>query len=284
MKEIGLLLKKTRESQGKTLEDISAQTKIQLPLLQSLESGDFGRMTNKAFIKGFLRQYAKALNMNADELLATYENSFVGTPDPKPVPVSKLDSKELTDKTNLLWIRAPSQFITLGAVVIILILITAIYFISMKIVSYSQETVTAEATPAVSSPLEPQEALIETATQPTAAETATVAAAAAGTAAVAAEEEDEESEKPAKAGVVPAVENKQKMVTVEARSDIVVEASWSTGKQETIKLSVNNKHVFYYIEKIKVVISDGGAVKIQTHEKSLGIPGEAGKPITINFH
>jgi hypothetical protein len=49
-------------------------------------------------------------------------------------------------------------------------------------------------------------------------------------------------------------------------------------------LAPNSKHVFYYREKIKVVVSDGAAVKVQTHEKNLGIPGESGKPITMNFN
>ncbi len=295
MKEIGLILKQAREAQGKSLEDISAQTKIQLPLLQSLESGEFGRVTNKAFLKGFLRQYARALNLNADELLTTYDRSLAGTPDPKPAPVSKLDSNELTDKTNLLWFRAPSQFITLGAVVIILVLITSIYFISMKIVSYSQETMTTNSATSLPETSEtPVEPLLETQSLPTpqqpSSETENVStntpAPAAPINAADVIDEDEESEKPSTPptkGVSTTVENRQKMVTVEARKDVSIEAAWSTGKKETIKLTGNSKHVFYYLEKIKIVIDDGGAIKIQTHEKNLGIPGEAGKPITVNF-
>ncbi len=290
MKEIGLLLKQTRESQGKSLEDISSQTKIQLPTLVALENGEFGKVTNKAFLKGFIRQYAKALGLNADDLLSTYDKSTAGTPEPKPMPVSKLDSNQLTEKTNLLWFRTPSQFITLGAVVIILVLITSIYFISMKIVSYSQETVRSENTSIDNDPDEepstpatpPVETLMTPATTPQPA--ATTKAAEPTAAATPTAEDAPEEEEPPPRGVVPAGENKQKMVTVEARTNISVEAAWSTGKKESIQLNANSRHVFYYLDKIKIVVSDGGGAKITTHEKSLGIPGESGKPITINFN
>lgn len=297
MIEIAQLLKQTRESQGKTLEEISSQTKIQLPTLQALESGDFSKLTNKAFLKGFIRQYAKALGLNADDLVASYDKSLVGSPEPKPVPVSKLDSNQLTEKTNVLWFRTPSQFITLGAVIIILTLITSIYFLSIKVVSYSQETVRTELseptedspavgdapvenliTPQASAPApttaeKPSEKPTETPEQKTKEEEAAAAAAV-----------DLEEEEPPPRGVAPAAEIKQKMVTLEARSNVSIDAAWSTGKKEAIQLNANSRHVFYYLEKIKIVISDGGAVKVTTHEKVLGIPGESGKPITINFN
>lgn len=293
MKEIGLLLKQTRESQGKSLEDISSQTKIQLPTLLALENGEFGKVTNKAFLKGFIRQYAKALGLNADELLSSYDKSVAGTPEPKPVPVSKLDSNQLTEKTNLLWFRTPSQFITLGAVVIILVLITSIYFLSMKIVSYSQETVRNESALAAdesdeesppASSATPAEALIPNAEPVEPQVTSKTTESQATTPAAPSANDGPEEEEPPPRGVAPAGEVKQKMVTIEARSNISVEAAWSTGKKENIQLSANSRHVFYYLDKIKIVLSDGGGAKVTTHEKSLGIPGESGKPITMNFN
>lgn len=285
MKEIGQLLKQTRETQGKTLEDVSSQTRIQLTTLQAIENGDFGRLTNKAFIKGFLRQYAKVLGLDANELLAMFDKSQGSSPEPKTVSVSKLDSNQLTEKANLLWFRTPSQFITLGAVVIILMLITSIYFISIKIISYSEETVRAESTPQQTeeAPLAvtpiPQE--VTTPTAP-AGEPTTASA----TATPLAQEQDphgkEEEEAPPQS-IAAAAETKQKMVTVEARGTVTIDVAWSTGKKETVQLNAQGKHVFYYLEKIKLVVSDGGAVKITTHEKTLGIPGESGKPITMNF-
>ncbi|MBY0386351.1 helix-turn-helix domain-containing protein [bacterium] len=289
MKEIGQLLKQTRETQGKTLEDVSAQTRIQLTTLQALENGEFGRLTNKAFIKGFLRQYAKVLGLDADELLAMFEKSHGSAKEAKPASVSKLDSNQLTEKANLLWFRTPSQFITLGAVVIILMLITSIYFISIKIISYSEETVRTESAPQQTQEL-PSDVLTTTPSPdkedmaPPSPTTTLPTATPAAPATV--QEQDphgtEEEEAPPKS-IAAAAETKQKMVTVEAREAVTVDVAWSTGKKETVQLNAQGKHVFYYLEKIKIVVSDGGAVKITTHEKSLGIPGESGKPITMNF-
>lgn len=290
MKEIGQLLKQTRETQGKTLEDVSAQTRIQLNTLQAIENGEFGRLTNKAFIKGFLRQYAKVLGLDADDLLAMFDKSHGGSPEPKPASVSKLDSNQLTEKANLLWFRTPSQFITLGAVVIILLLITTIYFVSIKIISYSEETVrTAPPSEQIEEPISevvstpiPQDVTPSTTSAPA---NTNQPAATTPTPAPAVEQDPhgkEEEEAPPQS-IAAAAETKQKMVTVEARGPVTIDVAWSTGKKEVVQLNAQGKHVFYYLEKIKLVVSDGGAIKVTTHEKSLGVPGESGKPITMNF-
>ncbi len=300
MKEIGQLLKKTREAQGKTLEEISAHTKIQLPTLVALEDGDFGRLSNKAFTKGFLRNYAKVLGLDADAIILSLGGPTKPLADVKPAPVSKLDSNELTNKTNLLWFRTPSQFITVGAVVIILGLITSIYFISMKMMSYSQETVqknvpemTAE-TPLEEDLKGDEPGRIEKSTElagaanssPTPTTTSTssesVATSPAAPVAETPQQDAEESEPPPK-GIAPAPDTAQKMVAIEARANVNIEAAWSTGKSETVQLNANSRHVFYYLDKIRITVDDGGSVKINTHEKSLGVPGEKSKPITINF-
>jgi cytoskeleton protein RodZ len=302
MKEIGQLLKQTREAQGKTLEEISALTKIQLPTLVALEDGDFGRLSNKAFTKGFLRNYAKVLGLDADAIILSLGGPAKPLADVKPVPVSKLDSNELTNKTNLLWFRTPSQFITVGAVVIILGLITSIYFISMKMMSYSQETVQKDVTEVTAeTPLEEdlkgdEPGRIEKSAElagavtpistPTPTTTSTssepVGTAPAVPVAETPQQDAEESEPPPK-GIAPAPETTQKMVAIEARASVNIEAAWSTGKSETIQLNANSRHVFYYLDKIRITVDDGGSVKINTHEKSLGVPGEKSKPITINF-
>ncbi len=313
MKEIGQLLKQTREAQGKTLEEISSLTKIQLATLAALEEGDFGRLSNKAFIKGFIRNYAKILGLDADAIILSLGGPSKPSTDSRPPPVSKLDSNELTNKTNLLWFRTPSQFITVGAIVIIIALITSIYFISMKMMSYSQETVQKESAVESDTPLEEdlkgdeagslekpsdvagvsnQSATPEaTATSnesvapPSAslASTPSTPQSAVTTVSPTESQQDAEESEPPPKGIAPVPPAVQKSVAIEARSAVKLTAVWSTGKSETIQLNANNRHVFYYALKIRITVDDGGAVSINTHEKSLGIPGEKGKPITINF-
>ena len=77
--------------------------------------------------------------------------------------------------------------------------------------------------------------------------------------------------------------NRPKMVTLEAFENVDIHAIWSTGKKEQISLKTNGKHIFYYADKLKLEISNGGGVGVSTHEKDLGIPGELGKPKTLNF-
>jgi cytoskeleton protein RodZ len=70
MMEVGQLLRQTREDQKLSLADIEEQTKIRQNFLSALESGDWDDLPNPVVARGFLRKYATALGLNAEELLA----------------------------------------------------------------------------------------------------------------------------------------------------------------------------------------------------------------------
>jgi len=276
MKELSELLKNTRTSKNLNIEEISAQTKIQLHILKSLEDGDIDQLPNKIYLKGFLRQYARVLGLNEADVIAMYDKEVSAAappPPPKPAPAARADNNQImTEKTNVLWFRAPAKFITVAGIGIIVFLITAIYFLSMKIVSYSQETFKESVTESSEPPTPAQTPQLETIIEKKEESLALPKPAA------------QPSETSNTAGNEPASEEgKPKIVAVEATDMVSIEAAWSTGKKETITLKANSRHVFYYAKKIKLVISDGGGVTVNANDKDLGTPGEAGKPVTLNF-
>ena len=72
MREIGLVLKKGRLACGLEIGDIARSTCISAHYLKAMEEGKFQTIPN-VFDKGYLKLYAKALNMDTKPLLALYE-------------------------------------------------------------------------------------------------------------------------------------------------------------------------------------------------------------------
>jgi cytoskeletal protein RodZ len=72
MQTAGDALREQRNKQGRSLQNMSDQTKIRVPYLQALESGDYASFSSTTHIKGFLQNYAKALGLDQNKILALY--------------------------------------------------------------------------------------------------------------------------------------------------------------------------------------------------------------------
>ncbi len=87
MEPFGEYLKKAREKNGLSLEQIASQTRIQETHLRALESEDFANLPAKVFAKGFVRSYAKALDLDEEETLHRFletSGSFYEHIQPEP--------------------------------------------------------------------------------------------------------------------------------------------------------------------------------------------------------
>lgn len=76
--EIGARLKEAREAKGYSLDDLQEITKIQKRYLAGIEEGNYDAMPGKFYIRAFIKQYAEAVDLNAEELLETYKNEVPG--------------------------------------------------------------------------------------------------------------------------------------------------------------------------------------------------------------
>lgn len=72
LKKFGEDLIKIRESKKITINDISAKTRVHKSILEKMEGGDFSFFTT-THIRAFLKQYAKVVGIDGDELLFNYE-------------------------------------------------------------------------------------------------------------------------------------------------------------------------------------------------------------------
>ena len=69
---VGQNLKRKREENKIPLEHISEVTRITIPNLQALERDEFQRLPGEFFTRGFLRNYAKVVNLDPDEVITAY--------------------------------------------------------------------------------------------------------------------------------------------------------------------------------------------------------------------
>lgn len=70
---------------------------------------------------------------------------------------------------------------------------------------------------------------------------------------------------------------------VEALDAVEIEYSSASGKVNKIKLSPEQIHTFKSRDGLSVKISNGGAVNLIHNGRDLGIPGDLGKPVKLNY-
>ena len=88
MDTLSMWLRQARESQGSTIEEAAAATRIRARFLEALEAGDFATFPGgDVQVRGFLRIYARYLSLPPDEVLARYnaEVHGIGTAQPDVV-------------------------------------------------------------------------------------------------------------------------------------------------------------------------------------------------------
>ncbi len=75
MEELGRRLRERRETLGLTLEEVERATRIRVPRLEALERGEFEAMPSEVQARGFLRNYADFLNLDAEDVLRQYDQA-----------------------------------------------------------------------------------------------------------------------------------------------------------------------------------------------------------------
>jgi cytoskeleton protein RodZ len=72
---LGDQLRQARENKGLSLEQVEEVTHIRRAFLQALEEERFDALPGDVYVKGFLRNYARFLNLNPEEIMAAYNTT-----------------------------------------------------------------------------------------------------------------------------------------------------------------------------------------------------------------
>lgn len=125
---VGSYLKSVRESRGLKLEDASQVTKIGKNYLVAIEEGQFEKLPNLAYIKGFLRLYAGYLSLSGDEVVARYERELAPAAKPQAEPSQPHPGMESVEKAKL----ASHGRWMIPAVLLVLVALAALFYPSSE--------------------------------------------------------------------------------------------------------------------------------------------------------
>lgn len=81
---VGDVLRREREKQGLTIADIEKGTSIRGLYIEHIERGNIGELPGLVYAKGFVRNYAKFLRLNAEALVQQFAEENGNTPPPVP--------------------------------------------------------------------------------------------------------------------------------------------------------------------------------------------------------
>ena len=103
-------MKASRESQNLSLKEVSERTKIREPLLRAIEEDRYEIIKYPAYLKGFLKTYAKYLGLNPDDIVRGYQKyleSMILFKEPESKRLPTVSRKKL-----VLWVFVIFIFIT----------------------------------------------------------------------------------------------------------------------------------------------------------------------------
>jgi len=105
---IGAKLRQARQAQGLSLDDIAASTRIHLRYLEAIEAEEMELLPGLVFARNFVRQYATALKLDPEPLLAALprlDESRVQLPVAPKIPRSRRwDSRSKSLLVSAAWL------------------------------------------------------------------------------------------------------------------------------------------------------------------------------------
>ncbi len=166
METLGVWLRQTREAQGSTLEQVEDVTRIKPRYLEALEAGNFTAFPGgQVQARGFLRLYARYLDLPPDEVLTRYDIEVHGvetasagaptqaqsiSPTPRPAEPGLFRSRgAFTTATRppvTNWVRP--AIVGLAIIALLAVIVAGGYFIFRN---GSEETLAAATTTATTS-------------------------------------------------------------------------------------------------------------------------------------
>ncbi|MBI3698161.1 MAG: helix-turn-helix domain-containing protein, partial [Acidobacteria bacterium] len=110
----GETLRGEREARGITLEDISTATKISMRMLHAIESEEFDRLPGGVFNVNFVRQYARHIGLDEEEVIADYRRLTAPAVEPEAAPKKAVSYDWDRPGESRMWMPATVAVVMLG--------------------------------------------------------------------------------------------------------------------------------------------------------------------------
>lgn len=127
MTELGARLKEARLARGYSLDDLQNITKIQKRYLIGIEEGNYTIMPGSFYVRAFIKQYAEAVGLDADEVLTEYRKDI---PEMQKEEVAQSFTQSPSRRnmkatsSNKMMEAMPKLIVALFAIVIIIVITT----------------------------------------------------------------------------------------------------------------------------------------------------------------
>jgi transcriptional regulator with XRE-family HTH domain len=121
--EIGNSLKEARAARKLSLEEVEEETKIRRKYLQALENEQYDVLPGKVYAKAFLKNYARFLNLDIEEIMAAYDQASAKETQPEQENINlRLEQPEKNRN------QKPRYWLYLATVVVVLGLAISVYY------------------------------------------------------------------------------------------------------------------------------------------------------------
>jgi cytoskeletal protein RodZ len=75
MEPVGQFLRRHREERQMSVEEIARSTRMPMDSVTRIEADQFDELPGEVFVRGFLKSYARAVGLPAEDVLARYTSS-----------------------------------------------------------------------------------------------------------------------------------------------------------------------------------------------------------------
>lgn len=75
MESVGEFFRQVRETKGLTLDEVASKTRIRTDFVKALEDGNFAKLPDQVFARGFVRSYARSLGLDEEDAIHRFIQS-----------------------------------------------------------------------------------------------------------------------------------------------------------------------------------------------------------------
>ena len=127
--ELGARLKEARLAKGYSLDDLQEITKIQKRYLIGIEEGNYSIMPGSFYVRAFIKQYAEAVGLDAEQILTDYRSDIpMVQKEEVAQSFTQIPSRrKMSSSSNSKMMEAMPKIIVALFAIVILIVITTLY-------------------------------------------------------------------------------------------------------------------------------------------------------------
>ena len=142
MKEIGEVLKESREQNGVSIEEAAEDLNYKVSQLEAIESGNYKTFKDIFLLKCMITDYAKYLGLNSEQIIDEF-NEYVFESTSK-IPIDDIEkaskAKEKEDKIASPYTEEEKEKSKLPLILVIVLTVLILVFVSVTIYNNSKSS------------------------------------------------------------------------------------------------------------------------------------------------